>query len=284
MKNLIDYINDYINESVLSDIEDTLSVSDDDLAVELITNWIKDNWNIVDNGELTIKFEGNIRVVDCSGSVKWPKTGKITNDMFVWGNVMGDFVFNALDTDTNKVKTFIGLGLPRFVGGTLNLHSFTNVTNLEGLPDNVGSLHISGFKKLTSLKGCPINVDNRFTITSCASLKGLDYLPEHIGGGITINHNVNLLSIDGLSAVTNVVNGDLFLNGNYKLKSLEGCPAIIDGMFSCEKCKALTSLSGFPERVGSHIYCKHCATRFTVDQIQAICAYPPGYKIDAYKR
>ena len=280
MKNLIDYINETINESVLSDIEDTLSVSDDDLAVELITNWINDNWRV--DGKLTIKFEGNTRVVDCSGNVRYPKTGKITNDMFVWGNVMGDFVFNALDTDTNKVKTFIGLGLPRFVGGTLNLHSFTNVTNLEGLPDNVGSLHISGFKKLASLKGCPINVDNRFTITLCASLKGLDYLPEHIGGGITINHNVNLLAIDGLSAVTNVVNGDLYINGNYKLKSLQGCPSIVDGVFSCEKCKALTSLSGCPEQVKYNFYCKNCATRFKKTEVESICQV--GGEIEAYTR
>ena len=276
MKNLIDYI----NESILSDIEDTLSVSDDDLAAELITNWIKENWRV--DGKLTIKFEGNTRVVDCSGNVRYPQTGKITNDMFVWGNVMGDFVFNTLDTDTNKVKTFIGLGLPRFVGGTLNLHSFTNVTNLEGLPDNVGSLHISGFKKLASLKGCPINVDNRFTITLCASLKGLDYLPEHIGGGITINHNVNLLSIDGLSVVTNVVNGDLYINGNYKLKSLQGCPSIVDGVFSCEKCKALTSLSHCPEQVKYNFYCKNCATQFKKTEVESICQV--GGDIEAYAR
>lgn len=280
MKSLIDFINELTNESVLSDIENTLSVSDDDLAAELITNWINDNWRV--DGKLTIKFEGNTRVVDCSGNVRYPKTGKITNDMFVWGNVMGDFVFNALDTDTNKVKTFIGLGLPRFVGGTLNLHSFTNVTNLEGLPDNVGSLHISGFKKLASLKGCPINVDNRFTITLCASLKGLDYLPEHIGGGITINHNVNLLAIDGLSAVTNVVNGDLYINGNFKLKSLEGCPSIVDGVFSCEKCKALTSLSGCPEQVKYNFYCKNCATRFKKTEVESICQV--GGEIEAYTR
>ena len=36
--------------------------------------------------------------------------------------------------------------------------------------------------------------------------------------------------------------------------------------------------------LGGMIYCKHCGTRFTVDQIQAICTCPPGYKIDAYKR
>lgn len=276
MKNLIDYI----NESILSDIEDTLSVSNDDLAADIITNWINDNWLV--DGKLTIKFEGNTRVVDCSGNVRYPKTGKITNDMFVWGNVMGDFVFNALDTDTNKVKTFIGLGLPRFVGGTLNLHSFTNVTNLDGLPNNVGSLHISGFKKLASLKGCPINVDNRFTITLCASLKGLDYLPEHIGGNITINHNVNLLSIDGLSAVTNVVNGDLYINSNYKLKSLQGCPSIVDGVFSCEKCKALTSLSYCPEQVKYNFYCKNCATRFKKTEVESICQV--GGEIEAYTR
>jgi hypothetical protein len=283
MKNLIDYINDYINESVLSDIEDTLSVSDDDLAAELITNWINENWHV--DGNLTVKFEDNTRVVDCSGNINHSRTGKITNGLFVWGNITGDFIYNVVETETQKkTKSLLELGLPRSVGKKFILMNFKKVTTLEGCPTECEDFCIKGFTKLTSLKGCPKIVKREFIITQCNALKGLDYLPEHIGGGIDINWNPNLLSIDGLSSVTNVVNGNLFLNGNYKLKSLEGCPAIIDGMFSCEKCKALTSLSGFPERVGSHIYCKHCATRFTVDQIQAICAYPPGYKIDAYKR
>ena len=280
MKNLIDYINESINESVLSDIEDTLSVSDDDLAAELITNWIKTNWYV--DGELTVKFEGNTRVVDCNGNVGHPKTGKITNRLFVWGNVMGDFIFNAIKTDTNKVKTLAELGLPRYVGGELGLHGFTNVTNLEGLPDNVNSLRIAGFTKLTSLKGCPTNVNNKFAISQCASLKGLDYLPKHIGGSITINYNKNLLSIDGLSRVTNVVNGNLFLNSNYKLKSLEGCPSIVDGLFTCEKCKALTSLSYCPEQVKDYFACTHCATRFKESEVKTICKV--GGVIFAYKR
>lgn len=283
MKNLIDYINETINESVLSDIEDTLSVSNDDLAAELITNWIKENW--LCEGKPTVKFEGDTRVVDFDGRVTHPKTGEITNGLFVWGNITGDFIYNVVDTETQKnTKSLLELGLPRKVGGQFILMNFKKVTTLEGCPTECEDFRIKGFTKLTSLKGCPKIVKDYFAISQCNALKGLDYLPEHIGGHIDINWNPNLLSIDGLSSVTNVVNGNLFLNGNYKLKSLEGCPAIIDGMFSCEKCKALTSLSGFPERVGSHIYCKHCGTRFTVSQIQAVCSQMrPGYKIDAYK-
>lgn len=272
-----------IYESILDDIDAQMANGEKDVVNELLVDWINNNW-LIDRGELTIKLEGSTYVVDCSGSVRHPRTGKITNGLFVWGNIAGDFVYNVIDTETQKkTKSLSELGLPRTVGGELNLHSFNNVTNLEGLPDNVGSLHISGFKKLSSLKGCPTNVENKFTILLCPALKGLDYLPNHIGGGITINHNKNLLSIDGLSAVTNVVNGNLFLNGNYSLKSLEGCPSTVNGVFSIEKCKALTSLSGFPEYVDSHIYCKNCGTRFTQDQIRAICGQRIGYKIDAYK-
>lgn len=282
MKQLKDFITEAITETILANPEDLLSISDDDLAVEIITDWIDKNW--VGTGEATVRFEGKTRVVDYNGHLK-PRTGEITNGMFVWGNVTGDFEFCMLDTDIQKTKTLVGIGLPRYVGGTLNLHSFKKVTNLEGLPDTVGSLYIAGFTKLTSLKGCPSNVENNFTITLCAALKGLDYLPDHIGGDISINHNVNLLSIDGLSRVTNVVNGDLYLNGNYKLKSLQGCPSIVDGTFSCEKCKALTSLSYCPEQVKYNFYCKHCATRFTVSQVQELCSQMrPGYTIDAYKK
>lgn len=273
-------LKDYIYESVLADMEDVLNVSDDDLAADIITKWIKDNWII--DGELNIKFESNTRVVDCNGTVKFPKTGKITNDLFVWGNVTGDFIYNVLDTDVQKAKSFVGLGLPRFVGGELNLHGFKSIVNLEGLPDNVGSLSIYGFTKLNSLKGCPTNIENRLSINSCPTLKGLDYLPKHIGGSIIINHNVNLLSIDGLSAVTNVVNGHLYINSNFKLKSLEGCPSIIDGNFNCEKCKALTSLSGCPEQVKGDFECKHCATRFKKTEVESICQV--SGKIDAWVR
>lgn len=265
MKNLIDYI----NESILGDIENTLSVSDNDLATELITNWINDNWLI--QGNLTIKLEGKTWIVDCDGNVKWPKTGKITNGMFAWGNVTGDFIYNVIDTEVQKAKSFVGLGLPRFVGGELNLHGFKHIVNLEGLPDAVGSLIIIGFTKLNSLKGCPTKVENKLSISGCPALKGLDYLPEHIGGSIFINNNVNLLSIDGLSRITNVVNGNLYINGNYKLKSLEGCPSIVDGDFSCEKCKALTSLSYCPEQVKGNFMCKHCATRFNKTEVASIC-------------
>jgi hypothetical protein len=271
MKQLIDYI----NESILNDIDDTMN---DNISDELIINWIKENWRV--EGELNVKFDGEKYVVDCNGNLQ-PRTGKITNGLFVWGNVMGNFIFNVLDTDIQKVKSLKDIGLPQFVSGILNLHSFTNVTNLEGLPDNVGSLNISGFKKLSSLKGCPTNVKNNFTILLCPALKGLDYLPNHIGGGITINHNRNLLSIDGLSAVTNVVNGNLFLNGNFSLKSLHGCPSIVDGNFSCEKCKSLTSLSGCPEQVKHSFSCKTCATRFKKHEVESICQV--GGEIYAYK-
>ena len=271
MKQLIDYI----NESILNDIDNTMN---DSISDELIINWIEENWLIT--GELNVKFDGEKYVVDCNGNLQ-PRTGKITNGLFVWGSVIGNFIFNILDTDIQKVKSLKDAGLPQFVGGILNLHSFTNVTNLEGLPNNVGSLYISGFKKLSSLKGCPTYVKNNFSILLCPALKGLDYLPNHIGGGITINHNKNLLSIDGLSAVTNVVNGNLFLNSNFSLKSLHGCPSIVDGDFSCEKNKSLTSLSGCPEQVKYSFSCKSCATRFKKNTVMSICQV--GGEIHAYK-
>lgn len=276
MKQLIDYM----NEAILNDIDDTMN---DNVSDELIKDWINNNW-LIDRGELTVKLEGSTYVVDCSGSVRHPRTGKITNGLFVWGNIAGDFVYTVTDTETQKkTKSLSELGLPRTVGGEFKLFDIKNVTTLEGCPTECNDFCIKGFTKLTSLKGCPKTVKRRFTVSQCNSLKGLDYLPEHIGGGIDITWNRNLLSIDGLSAVTNVVNGDLFLNGNYKLKSLEGCPSTVNGMFSIEKCKALTSLSDFPEYVDSHIYCKYCGTRFTQDQIRAICGQRIGYKVDAHK-
>lgn len=278
MRHLIDYI----NESILNDIDDTMN---DNISDDLIKDWINNNW-LIDRGELIIKLEGSTYVVDCSGSVRHPKTGKITNGLFVWGNIAGDFVCNnVVDADTqNKTKSLVELGLPRTVGGEFVLYDIKNVTTLEGCPTECKDFFIKGFTKLTSLKGCPKTVKRRFTVTECNSLKELDYLPEYIGGGIDFSFNKNLLSIDGLSTVTDVVNGNLFLNGNRNLKSLKGCPSIVNGMFSCEKCKSLTSLEGFPKQVGSHIYCKNCGTRFTISQVCAVCSRMHiDYKIDAYK-
>ena len=277
MKNL----KDYLYEGVLDDMEDTLNISDDDLAADVITKWINDNW-IVD-GELNIKFEGKTRVVDCSGNVKFSRTGKITNGLFVWGNVSGDFIYNVINTPAQKSKTLEGLGFPRKVGGQFNLHEFKLVTNLKGCPEECGSFHIYGFTKLKSLEGCPTIVNNELHITSCNSIKELDYLPKRIGGSIFINHNHNLLSIEGLSDVINdTVNGSLYINGNFKLQSLKGCPKFVNGNFDCEKCKALTSLEGCPEQVGEIFACKHCGERFKKAEVVSRCQV--GGEIDAWVR
>ena len=110
MINLKDYIDNYINEgideSILQDPEAVLSISDDDLAEELITDWIKKNWDANSIKNITVRFDGKTRVVDIDGSLIHSKRGFVTNGAFVWGNVSGDFIYNVLNTEAQKVKSF----------------------------------------------------------------------------------------------------------------------------------------------------------------------------------
>ena len=287
MINLKDYIDNYINEgideSILQDPESALAISDDDLAEDLIKDWIKKNWDANSIKNITVRFDGKTRVVDIDGSLVHSKRGFVTNGAFVWGNVSGDFIYNVLNTEAQKVKSFEGLGFPRKVGGQFNLHDFKLVTDLVGCPEECGSFHIYGFTKMKSLKGCPTIVNDEFHVNSCNSIKELDYLPNRIGGSVYINYNYNLLSIEGLSdAVNDVVNGNLYINNNFKLQSLEGCPKFVKGNFSCEKAKVLTSLEGCPEQVGETFACKHCGERFKKSEVASRCQV--GGAIDAWVR
>ena len=85
MENLINYIKNYINESLLDD-EDTFLDPERDKGI--IESWIKDNYTI--KGRLKINDD---LTVDCFGNVKVknPNIESLTNGMFRWGVISGEF-------------------------------------------------------------------------------------------------------------------------------------------------------------------------------------------------
>ena len=142
-------IKDFIEESLQD------KVKNDE---KIITKFIEDNYNC--GGDLFIKPIGNNKYeVSCLGyvRVKLDKLNKIeslTNDMFVWDKVRGDFSCGYCD----KLKS------------------------LNGSPREVrGSFYCTGCSLLKSLKGCPEKVLGDFDCQDCDSIKSYKYAGQ-IGG------------------------------------------------------------------------------------------------------
>ena len=56
------------------------------------------------------------------------------------------------------------------------------------------------------------------------------------------------------------VNGSFTMDGNKKLTSLKNCPDKVTNYFSCSKCTSLKSLEGAPKEVGGSFYCGNCTS------------------------
>jgi hypothetical protein len=54
------------------------------------------------------------------------------------------------------------------------------------------------------------------------------------------------------------------------LTSLDGAPSSVGGYFHCGY-NNLTSLDGAPRSVGGHFWCMGNATKFTIEQVRAVC-------------
>lgn len=120
-----------------------------------ITDFIKDNYDC--GGKLFIKFiEDNKYEVSCLGYVrvklsKLREIESLTNGMFVWNEVKGDFS----------------------CGYCVKLKS------LEGCPKEVkGNFYCNGCSTIKSLKGCPKKVIGDFNCMDC------DYLKVHKVEGV----------------------------------------------------------------------------------------------------
>ena len=162
MKSIKNYLNSCL-ESLLDDDDIYLDPKNDKKVVE---EWIKNNYIIA--GKLTISDDF---VVDCSGDVyvKNRNIESLTNGLFSWGDVRGDFDCTGCN----------------------------NLKSLEGAPENVGGdFYCKKCEKLTSLEGGPEIVGRNFSCSNCENLKTLKGAPKKIGRGFWCSDCLNLKITD----------------------------------------------------------------------------------------
>jgi len=64
--------------------------------------------------------------------------------------------------------------------------------------------------------------------------------------------------------------GGYFYCSLNNLTSLDGAPSSVGGSFYCH-INNLTSLDGAPRSVGKDFWCMGNATKFTIEQVRAVC-------------
>ena len=193
-------------ESLLDD-EDIFYRTNSDKKV--IEGWIRDNYRIRD--KLTISDD---LIVDCSGSVdvRYKNITSLTNGLFRWGNVGGNFTCGYTQITSlkgapgkvgknfdcsgcNNLKTLEGA--PEEVGMHFWCNACDGLETLEGSPENVGDgFECSGCNSLTSLEGSPKKVGGYFNCSYCGGLTSLKGAPEKVGSCLYCKHCKNLKIVD----------------------------------------------------------------------------------------
>lgn len=180
-----------------------------------IINWISENYasdlypmkKIIPN-KLKITFNGDKFDIDYDGDiyVKNKTLDDLTNGVFQWGEVGGDF----------------------------GCDHCRNLKSLEGCPKKVGGKIICRHcTHLKSLKGVPEEIGGSFMCFNCNSLKSLEYCPKKINGALYC-HDCKLLK--NLEGAPEEVQGALDCRHCKSLTSLKGAPKVVKGSFICDNC------------------------------------------------
>ena len=232
-------LKNYIIESIL-DVEDNIDNIDESIR-DQIRRFLINNFKNASNciiskkpnkyGKFEVSSKGNIEV-------KNKNITSLTNGLFIWINIKGDFICDHCDSLTSLE------GAPKEVGGDFNCFSCHSLTSLEGVPDEIGGdFSCEWCNSLTSLEGAPKEIGGDFICCGCNSLTSLEGAPKKVGGGF-----------DCVSCKS--------------LTSLEGAPEEIGGYFNCSMCNSLKSLKGAPKEVGGGFYCVKCGCYFTQEDVK----------------
>ena len=222
-----------IIESLLDDEDEVF----DGVKENIIKEFLEENYNI--NGSYTIKEKGNEFIVNVKGNirVKNKDITSLTNDLFEFGSISGNFHCHSCYSLTSLK------GAPKEVGGRFNCTYCESLKTLEGAPKKVEKFDCSYCDLLTSLEGVPEKVGGVFSCACCDSLKTLKGAPKEVG--------------------------EKFDCGDCKsLKSLEGAPDEVGGDFVCSYCDLLPSLKGSPKKVGGDFCCNDCGVKFTEEDVK----------------
>ena len=196
-----------LRESLL---DDDLVGKTDEMIKDEIEAFLKENYDYMD-GTIKINNKPNknskyevLSTVDVT--VKNYNITSLTNGMFIWVKVYGDFTI-----------------------------SYCNyLESLEGAPKEVdGDFYCSSCQSLKSLKGAPEKVGRDFYCTNCQSLKSLEGSPKEVGGDFYCSSCQSLKSLKG---APKKVRGEFYCDYNNSLKSLDGAPKEVGRDFYCSNC------------------------------------------------
>jgi hypothetical protein len=129
-----------LEASLLDEIDDTLSVSSDDLRREAVKKFIKEYYDVANGGAKISakpnkddKFEVSARGLTRIKYNKRKELTSITNGDFVWTYVTGGFDISYMD----NLETLEGM--PREIGDSLYLQNCPKLKSLDGFPEKVGT-------------------------------------------------------------------------------------------------------------------------------------------------
>ena len=214
-------LKEYIVEGIF-DIEDNIDNIDESIK-EQIKQFLNDNFKDASSCKISDKpnTEGKYEVSSTGDvTVKNNKITSLTNDMFIWTTVGGDFICNKCDLTSlkgapkevrgdficNRCNLLTSLeGAPKEVGGDFYCWECKSLKSLKGAPEKVGGDFIcNSCNLLTSLEGAPREVGGRFECGSCYSLTSLEGAPKEVGGGFYCRNCRMAFTIDDIKKVSNV--------------------------------------------------------------------------------
>ena len=180
LKNILEssVLDNAISEASLLDIDNTLSVTSDDIRKEDVKKFIEENYKDV---KFTISNtpnkDGKFEVSSVEDVIlKNYKLQYLTNDDFVWKKVNGDFRCSFSSIVSLK-------GSPELVWGSFSCSGCRKLTSLEGAPkETYENFMCEECEKLTSLKGAPEKVGENFHCSNCKNLISLKGAPKKVGG------------------------------------------------------------------------------------------------------
>ena len=171
-------LKNYIIESIF-DIEDNIDNVNESIK-DQINQFLNDNFKNASNciisekpnkdGKFEVLSKGNIEV-------KNKLITSLTNGLFIWTNIKGDFCNNWCVSLTSLE------GAPEKVGGDFFCNWCVSLKSLEGAPKEVGGDFVCDYcTSLTSLEGAPKEVGENFSCRGCKSLTSLEGAPKVVGG------------------------------------------------------------------------------------------------------
>lgn len=203
MKNL----RSYLNESIW-DIEDNVENDNEEFVVGEIKKFLEDNYkNInIDRCEIVFDEKRSKYIANLNGklgAILKIKAKQLTNELFEWGVIEGDFICSDCENLTSLK------GAPEKVEGWF-VCSNSPITSLKGAPKEVGgAFYCLGCEKLTSLEGAPKTVGGDFCCSKCDKLTTLKGAPKTVGEDFRCHKCPNLHSLDGIGKVKGKILSDI---------------------------------------------------------------------------